>query len=278
MTANRAEAGPPPVVGPDRLDEIADYCRRAAADPPSRDELAGTLFAPDHPAVVRFSPPAGLVATGRHGHEGFVKILALDPARRGRGLGHRLLAVAEEDLAAATVITVGADAPYFLYPGVPATETSLCALLERHHYSREDTNYNMEVDLAGLPADPGGGDEPGADERPVLDAWLQDQWPHWRDEVLRAFDQHTLVVTRDAEGIAAVCAYDVNRARTLGPVASRLELIGKGAATPALLGALHRQWALGYDRVEVLWVGPLVPYARVGGRVGRVFFVYRKRR
>jgi hypothetical protein len=28
----------------------------------------------------------------------------------------------------------------------------------------------------------------------------------------------------------------------------------------------------------VLWVGPMVPYARLGGRVGRLFFVYRRRK
>jgi hypothetical protein len=28
--------------------------------------------------------------------------------------------------------------------------------------------------------------------------------------------------------------------------------------------------------VAVVWVGPVVPYAAVGGRVSEVFFVYRK--
>jgi hypothetical protein len=33
----------------------------------------------------------------------------------------------------------------------------------------------------------------------------------------------------------------------------------------------------GQTRMEVSWVGPIVPYARVGGTVSRVFFVYRKK-
>ena len=33
---------------------------------------------------------------------------------------------------------------------------------------------------------------------------------------------------------------------------------------------------LGAGRVAVVWVGPVVPYAAVGGRVSDVFFVYRK--
>jgi hypothetical protein len=32
----------------------------------------------------------------------------------------------------------------------------------------------------------------------------------------------------------------------------------------------------GRRRVEVVWVGPIVPYARLGATVSRVFFVYRK--
>ena len=47
---------------------------------------------------------------------------------------------------------------------------------------------------------------------------------------------------------------------------------------PLLLGALHRLRAMGHATIEVLWVGPMVPYARLGGQVGRLFFVYRRRR
>jgi hypothetical protein len=52
--------------------------------------------------------------------------------------------------------------------------------------------------------------------------------------------------------------------------------MGRGVAVPALVGALHRMRAAGRSSVEVGWVGPIVPYARVGATVGRVFFVHRK--
>ncbi len=102
--------------------------------------------------------------------------------------------------------------------------------------------------------------------------------PIWRAELCRAFDQGSLMVTRDSRGIAAVCAFDVNRAATLGPIASRPDLIGKGAAKGLLLGALRRMGDMGYRSMEILWVGPLVPYVQVGGTIGPVFFVYRKRK
>lgn len=267
-----------PVVGPEALDDIARLCARSMPGAPSALELARTLFAPDQPAVVRCAPGVGVVAVVRERDDGFIRLLVLDPAHRGQGLGHVLLGAAEADLEGASVITVGADPPYFLFPGVPVGETALCCLLERHHYRREETNYNIDIDLDELPPDPGIATEPGTGDRPELEAWMARHWPNWRGEVLRAFDQGSLLLRRDEDGITGFCAYDVNRVGTLGPIASRPDLIGKGVGAPLLVGALHRLRALGRGRVEVLWVGPMVPYARLGGRVGEVFFVYRHRR
>jgi GNAT superfamily N-acetyltransferase len=266
------------VVGPDALPGIAALCGRTLRRGPSLDELRRALFAPDQPAVVRYAEGVGVVAVVRGGTDGFVRLLLLDEAHRGKGLGHDLLRAAEADLEEASVITVGADAPYFLFPGVPVEETSLCCLLERHHYAREETNYNMDVDLGHLPPDPGLAVEPRPEERADVDRWLSEHWPNWRPEALRAFDQGSLLLGRNVTGITGFCAYDVNRSGTLGPVASRPDLIGQGFGEPLVVGALHRLRERGHEVIEVLWVGPIVPYARLGGRVGRLFFVYRRRR
>ena len=267
-----------PVVGPEALDEITSLCSRSMSNPPSADELRRALFAPEQPAVVRCASGIGVAAVVRDDEEGYVRLMLLDPAHRGQGLGHELLAVAEGDLEGTPVITIGADSPYFLLPGVPVEETALCCLLERHHYAREETNYNMDIDLSRLPPDPGLAVEPRAEERSELDQWMARHWPNWQAEVMRAFDQRSLLLRRDDNDITGFCAYDVNRFGTLGPIASRPDLIGKGVAAPLLVGALHRLRALGHRSIEVLWVGPIVPYARLGGKVGRLFFVYRRRR
>src|SRR5437867_2607501 len=81
-------------------------------------------WASDQPAVVRGDPAVGVVAivTGAVSgdpHEGYVRLLVVDPDHRGRGHGKALLAAAEQDLkdAGAARVTVGADAPYYLFPG-----------------------------------------------------------------------------------------------------------------------------------------------------------------
>lgn len=258
------------------VDGIAALCRRSLADPPSADELAAVLFSGDRPALVRGDPDVGVVATGEGGGHGFVKLLVVDPAHRRRGHGRALLGAAEADLAGLPSITVGTDAPFYLFPGVETAEVPLLCLLERHRYERRDTAFNMSVELDTLPPDPGDTTTATAADRAEVATWLDAHWPHWSAEALRALDQGTLVVARDREGIRAFCAYGVNRAAWIGPVAVRPDLLGRGAGVGVLLGALHRMRTRGHEKVEIAWVGPIVPYARIGAVVSAVFFVYRK--
>ncbi|HUY22855.1 MAG TPA: GNAT family N-acetyltransferase [Acidimicrobiales bacterium] len=262
----------------DRADAVVELCRRCLDDPPTADEVLAGLYSPDQPVVVRGDPDIGIVAAVPAGSQGYIRLLGVDPAARGRGHGTALLRAAEADLAAlgATSVQVGADPPYYLYPGVETSQTALLCLLERHGYQRVDSIVNMEVDLRSLPPDPGGHVLAGAGERAEVGAWLEEHWPSWKAEALRALERSTLVISRDDLGIAAFCAYDVNRGGLLGPVAVRGDLWGKGVGRPLIVGALHRMRRSGRSRAEVAWVGPLRPYVRVGARVSRVFFVHRR--
>ena len=262
----------------DAIEAVAALAGRSLLDPPSLDELRRSLTAPDQPAVVRGDPTHAVVATVTAGAQGFVRFLAVDPSRRGEGLGRALLAAAEVDLrdAGATSVTVGADAPYYLWPGVDARELAAICLVERLHYSRVDVHLNMDVDLAAIPADPGGWRAAVTTDRDAVAEWATEHWSFWCAEMLRSCDQDGLVLAEDAGGITAVCAYDVNRAGFVGPVAVRPDRLGHGDGRAPLLGALHRLRASGRTHAEIAWVSPVVPYARVGATMGRSFLVYRK--
>jgi GNAT superfamily N-acetyltransferase len=135
----------------------------------------------------------------------------------------------------------------------------------------------MRVDLSAVPADPGGHALAGPAERDEVDEWMGTHWSNWRLEVLRALDRGNLCVSRDGDGaLVAFCAFEVNRVGVLGPVAVRPDLIGQGVGQAALLGALHELRRRGRDEISVVWVGPVVPYAAVRGKVTDVYFVYRK--
>jgi predicted N-acetyltransferase YhbS len=261
-----------------RLEDVFELCRRCLPDPPSRDELSASLYSPDQPVVVRGRPGVGIVATVSAGAQGYIRLLGVDPAERGRGHGGALLRAAEAELSAlgATRVQVGADPPYYLYPGVETSQTAMLCLLERHRYERAESNFNMGVDLDNLPPDPGGHELAGPPHRAEVAAWMHQHWPNWEPEALRALERSNLVIGRDSSGIAGFCAYDVNRAGVLGPTAVRGDLWGQGVGRPLIIGALHHIRARGHRRAEVVWVGPIRPYARVGAHVSRVFFVYRR--
>jgi predicted N-acetyltransferase YhbS len=261
-----------------RLEDVFDLCQRCLPEPPSKDELAASLYSPQEPVTVRGNPDIGIVATVRSGAQGYVRLLGVDPSVRGRGHGSALLRSAEEDLSeeGATSVQIGADPPYYLYPGVETTQTAMLGLLERHRYQRCEANFNMAVDLSALPPDPGGHEVAGPGERTKVSTWMHEHWPNWEAEVIRALERSTLLISHDQKGMAAFCAYDVNRGGVLGPTAVRGDLWGQGVGHPLIVGALHRIRATGRRQAEISWVGPIRPYARVGAHVSRVFFVYRR--
>ncbi len=267
-----------PVLDRSALSAIADLCRRGIADSPTEAEIDGVLFAAEQPAIVRGDPSVGVVATAQCDDGTHLRLLVVDPEQRGNGHGRALVRAAEGDARAAgsAALTVGADSPYFLWAGVPSASTELMCLFERLHYERIESHFDMTIDLATIPDDPGGYALAGPDDRDEVDEWMAKHWSNWRVEVLRALDKNNLLITRDDRGISAFCGFEVNRAGFLGPVAARPELIGRGAGRSTLVGALHELRRRGRDSIEVNWVGPVVPYAALGGRVSTVYFVYRK--
>jgi predicted N-acetyltransferase YhbS len=261
-----------------RLDDVVELCGRCLPDPPSRDELQASLYSSEQRVTVRGAPGVGIVATVGEGAQGYIRLLGVDPAVRRRGHGTALLRAAEADLSAlgATTVQVGADPPFYLYPGVESSHLPMLCLLERHGYGRGESTFNMAVDLDELAPDPGGHQLAGPDRRAEVAGWMQRHWPNWEAEALRALERSTLVVSHDGDGMAGFCAFDVNRAGILGPTAVRGDLWGQGVGRPLIVGSLHHLRARGHRRAEVAWVGPVRPYARVGARVSRVFFVYRR--
>jgi GNAT superfamily N-acetyltransferase len=270
-----------PRLGHDDLDAIARLCDRTLTGGPSAEELEGALFAEDQPAVIFGDPARGIVAVVECDDGPHVRLLVVDESARGQGLGDVLLDAGEAWAREAghTSLMTGADPPYFLWPGAPSTETALLSLFERRHYHRAETNFNMDVDLTAIPADPGGHQLAGTDDHDEVDQWMSTHWSKWRPEVLRALGKGNLVIARGEGpegGITAFCAFEVNRRGLLGPVAVRPDLMGRSMGKGVLLGALHELRGRGAEKVSVVWVGPIVPYALVGGKVTDVYFVYRK--
>ncbi|MBI2704319.1 MAG: GNAT family N-acetyltransferase [Actinobacteria bacterium] len=211
--------------------------------------------------------------------QAYIRLLVVDPGHRKAGVGRSLLQAAEDDARelAATRMAIGADAPYYLFAGIPVEQTAMLCLAEAARYNRAETNFNMTVALGDLPDASGTTAVAGPGDRPDVEALVTEQYAMWTKEVLRALQNGTLLISRGTGGaLVGFCAFDVNRGGLLGPVAVRVDRIGEGLGTPLLVDALHHMRDAGATAIDVSWVGPIRPYAAVGGRISRTFFVYRK--
>lgn len=271
------------ILGPESAGAIAGLCRLSLGpDTPEPADLADCLFRAcggSDAAIMRGDPEVGVVGAVRRRDEGHIRLLAVHPRHQRRGIGTALLQAAERDLADCSHVTVGADAPDYLFPGVATHLTSMLCLMEARGYRRIGAHLNMAVDLGDLPDDPGGTALAGGAEREEVGGWMAEHWPAWSDEALKALDKQRLLLARDRLGISGFCAWDVNRGGWLGPIAVRRDAIGGRIGVPLLLGALHRMREDdGRARAEIAWVSPLRFYVRnVGAAVSTTFLVHRRR-
>ncbi len=123
----------------------------------------------------------------------YIKVIAVHPDARRAGLGHELMAAAEEWAWAhgATEMHLSGSAPFYLWPGVDATATEMLCLAEARGYTPTGSDVNMALTTTFRGADPEGvtirrvvTDEDVA----RLDELLVREWPEWIAETHRAIE------------------------------------------------------------------------------------------
>lgn len=229
----------------------------------------------------------------------YVKLVVVDPPARRQGLGHALLAAAEQWAWAqgATELHLTGSAPFYLWPGVDATNTDLLALAEARGYRPTGSDVNMALPTT-FRADPPAG---VVVRRVIADAdvaavraLVLEHWPEWWAETERAIEHgccHGAFVDPDADagpGAApgaparapeaiGFCCHSVNRAGWLGPMGTDPDRRAGGVGA-ALLGQVCRDLMIAeFPATEISWVGPIRFYGKQGATVSRVFRHYRLR-
>lgn len=243
--------------------------------------------------------PVGLI-TGVQRHLvreglGFIKLLAVDPSVRRRGVGKAMLHAIEQNLRAAGVQTIRVfdSNPNYLVPGIDPRYTETLAFFERQGYERFGDTANMEVDLTARSFETKNEEErlraAGFEIRRALMAdWddvmalLSRLWPAWIPEVERALSNYpiSLHLALHQKKVAAFSAHDGNNQNTgwFGPMGTDPDYRGKNLGGVLLLRCLADIKAQGHRRAIIPWVGPYAFYLHYAdAHITRVFWRYRKK-
>jgi GNAT superfamily N-acetyltransferase len=196
----------------------------------------------------------------------WLRILAVDRAQRGKGIGTELLRDAE----ARGTIGIAAEAGNYFTPGVIDPQF----FLGRGY---QETAQTQNLETTNLPADTNLRPTANSQRPTILDFVVKNFGHIWRFEASRGILFH---VEEDGE-IAGFAAHDANNRGLgfFGPTGVARAHRGKGLGTRLLLACLADARRLGYRRVVIPWTDAIDFYAKAcGARVDHRFWVLRKKK
>lgn len=199
------------------------------------------------------------VACGR-----YLRVLAVDPAARRRGIGTALLRDAEERGAS----VIAAEPGNYFTPGVVDTDETTIRFLRNRGYTEKAATHNLETTTRRL--DDPATRRPSHDEADRVLTFIEKDFGRiWRFEAAKAFETNTpqILITEDASTITGFAAYDVNNRGLgfFGPTGVAKDLRGRGLGCRLLLDALSAMHALGYARAVIPWTDALDFYRKCCG-------------
>jgi mycothiol synthase len=255
----------------DPVDRVAEEKLFGAAPAGARSSAFGALDGGDLVGVS--------VASGR-----WIRLLAVAPAARGRGVGTALLAAAESAVDGGLARTMDQPGNY-LAPGVDARNAETLGWLERRGYRALEENANLVIDLAQNPLVSEARNRELAEragsqgyqvrratdgDRSALAAAVALAFGHaWAFEIDRALDCEPPAVHLAFAGgeLAAFAAHDGNNRGLgwFGPAGTLLPHRGKGLGEALLVACLRDLADEGRSECTVAWIGPRDFYRRAAG-------------
>jgi GNAT superfamily N-acetyltransferase len=264
-------------LGIEHLEEARAVLRAACAFDRAAEVAEEKLWgdSPAGPAVAWGARVDGALVGVAAATGARLRVLAVTPEARGRGIGGALLD--------ATGATRTLDLPgNYLAPGIDERNVEAIGWLERRGWTRKATNTNLLIDVCTNPrvTTPPARDgyevrRAGPDDAALIPAIAAEFGGAWPFEVDRALDGGGVHVAIAADGgYAAFAAHDGNNAGLgwFGPAGTWPAHRGKGLGEALLLACLI-DVATHHDVCEVAWIGPRAFYERVAGIAGERRFV-----
>jgi len=221
----------------------------------------------------------------------WLRLLAVDPLARGRGVGTALLtrAAAHARAGGERVLRTAGQPGNYLTPGADVRDHETLAWLERRGFARVGARESWRVALAGNPlvsleraaafeADLRtrgyGVRRAAAADAPALVPWIATHFTDgWAFEVGRALELEppgVYVAAREADGtVVAFAAHDGNNRGLgeFGPAGTLPAYRGQGLGAALLVRSLLDVAAAGHADSVIPWVGPGEHYRRAVGAV-----------
>ena len=195
----------------------------------------------------------------------YVRILAVDRSRRGRGVGTALLRDAESRGAS----VIAAEPGNYFTPGV---SESVAQFFRKRGYAETARTHNLVVDsLADAPPLP---EEPRA---AVLHFIEKNFGPIWRFEAERGA---TIFSAQDRGEIAGFSTHEANNRGlgSFGPMGVAESHRGRGLGRLLLLASLADLRRLGYHRAVIPWTEAIEFYRKsCGARIADQFVILRRK-
>lgn len=232
-------------------------------------------------------------ADSPHAPVGFVKLFAVAPASRQRGIGTQLLTAVEQQLGQTGVemIRIFGSAPSFLRPGVDFRLTPFVCFLLKHGYRSQRNAVNMEVQLEKADLDTASDEArlgslgftvrrlETADAE-AFETYMQERWSwNWKTEACRSLRRNpvsTHIAIRDG-AIVGFASHSVSGPGQFGPMGTNAELRGQGVGAVLLKRCLADLRERGHTVADIQWVGPIGFYAEhVGAVLTRCFWQFEK--
>ena len=289
-------------ISVDDLDELIDCWNESVRfDPATPGLMTEKIWAdPDFDADLALAAvDAGrisgfAVGVARATGIGYIKLIAVRPESRRKGVASVLLDSVEQTLAerSCSVIRLFESAPNYFMPGLDPRYTEAKLLFEQRGYSRFGETYNLIADLRSRSFETKTEEatllEQGitvrrAEEkdRAAVSDFLDLHWPAWQTEVSATFNNTPIslhLALRD-RSVLGFSAFEGNNRGLgwFGPMGTAEAARGLGIGGILLRRCLADMKAAGHAEAVIPWVGPVRFYSNtVDARISRVFHRYEK--